>query len=79
MTYLLTPHLLEDRLPDLGCPHHHPSVHQTKPEGVADNRAHNLCKVVTEDWISHETFCLTAKLTFVSKSDSSSKVKYVSA
>ena len=36
MTYLLTPHLLEDRLPDLGCPHHHPSVHQTKPEGVAD-------------------------------------------
>ena len=36
MTDLLTSHLLGYSLPDPGCLHHRPGVHQTKPEGVAD-------------------------------------------
>ena len=36
MTDLLTTHLLGHRLPDPGCLHHRPGVHQTEPESVAD-------------------------------------------
>ena len=36
MTDLLTSHLLGDRLPDPGCLHHRPGVHQTEAEGVTD-------------------------------------------